>query len=214
MCIRDSTKYNASAEETLNLVVPSSAQPLAPEFQRLATDMEKGIGGVANLAQAQENAGQQDLTLLNQSTNWDARLPALGALAAQQAQTTGIDQQALYAMSVSYTHLYPFGSTSYQAGDTVADAGLKRYRYIGKERDQETGLYYCRTRYYACWIARWISADPKGIDGGIDLYEYGKGNPVAVSYTHLDVYKRQVRDRKSTRLNSSHVRTSRMPSSA
>ena len=31
-----------------------------------------------------------------------------------------------------------------------------------------------------------------------------------VSYTHLDVYK----DRKSTRLNSSHVRTSRMPSSA
>jgi hypothetical protein len=92
------TKYNASAEETLNLVVPSSAQPLAPEFQRLATDMEKGIGGVANLAQAQENAGQQDLTLLNQSTNWDARLPALGALAAQQAQTTGIDQQALYAM--------------------------------------------------------------------------------------------------------------------
>ena len=39
-----------------------------------------------------------------------------------------------------------------------------------------------------------------------------------VSYTHLDVYKRQLecrgQDRKSTRLNSSHVRTSRMPSSA
>ena len=82
---------------------------------------------------------------------------------------------------ITYEEYYPFGSTSYQAGDTVADAGLKRYRYIGKERDQETGLYYCRTRYYACWIARWISADPKGIDGGIDLYEYGKGNPVVLS---------------------------------
>lgn len=92
------TIYDAAAQETLNLVVPSSVQPLAPEFQRLASDMNQSIGGVDNLAKAQENAGQQDLTLLNQTTNWDARLTALAALAAQNASVIGIDQETLYAM--------------------------------------------------------------------------------------------------------------------
>ena len=92
------TIYDAAAQETLNLVVPSSAQPLASEFQRLASDMNQSIGGVDNLAKAQENAGQQDLTLLNQTTNWDARLTALAALSAQNASVIGIDQEALYAM--------------------------------------------------------------------------------------------------------------------
>ena len=92
------TKYDAAAQETLNLVVPSSVQPLTPEFHRLASDMNQAIGGVGSLAQAKENAGQQDLTLVNQTTNWDARLAAFGALSAQHAATVGIDQEALYAM--------------------------------------------------------------------------------------------------------------------
>ncbi len=92
------TKFNAAELETLNLVVPAKVKPLAPEFQRFASDMSQSIGGVANLAEAQENAGRQDLTLLNQSTNWDARLAALGALSAQHTVTTGINQEGLYAM--------------------------------------------------------------------------------------------------------------------
>ena len=92
------TKYNATKLETLNLAVPSKVKPLAPEYQRLASDMIQHIGGIANLAMAQENAGRQDLTLLNQSTNWDARVAALGAQSAQHARTTGLNQEALYAM--------------------------------------------------------------------------------------------------------------------
>jgi len=92
------TKFNATTLETLNLVVPAKVKPLTPEFQRFASDMNHSIGGVTNLAQSQENAGRQDLTLLNQSTNWDARLAALGALSAQHTATTGINQEGLYAM--------------------------------------------------------------------------------------------------------------------
>jgi hypothetical protein len=92
------TKFNSQTSETLNLVVPSSVQPLAPEFQRLSADMQKSIGGVANLAQAQENSTRQDFTLLNQSTNWDARLVALAASAAQQTAATGLGQDVLYAL--------------------------------------------------------------------------------------------------------------------
>ncbi len=92
------TKFNAQPLETLNLVVPATVQPLAPEFQRLATDMQKAVGGVANLGQAQEGTARKDLTLLNQSTNWDARLVALAATAAQQSITTALGQDVLYSL--------------------------------------------------------------------------------------------------------------------
>jgi hypothetical protein len=92
------TKYNAGAVEILNLIVPATLQPLASEFQRLSGDMQKSIGGIANLGLAQESSGRQDLTLLNQSTNWDARVVALAASAAQHAATTGLGQDVLYAL--------------------------------------------------------------------------------------------------------------------
>jgi peptidoglycan hydrolase-like protein with peptidoglycan-binding domain len=92
------TKFNAQSQEVLNLVVPASIQPLAAEFQRLSSDMEKSIGGVARLALAQEGSARQDLTLLNQSTSWDARLLALAATAATGAQTAGLGQDVLYAL--------------------------------------------------------------------------------------------------------------------
>ena len=40
----------------------------------------------------------------------------------------------------------------------------KRYRYTGKERDEENGLYYHGARYYAPWLGRWTSCDPAGLN--------------------------------------------------
>jgi hypothetical protein len=92
------TKFNAQRSETLNLVAPASIRPLAPEFQRIAADMQRSIGGINKLGQAQEGKTRQDFTLLNQSTNWDARLLALAASAAQQAPNTGLGHDTLYAL--------------------------------------------------------------------------------------------------------------------
>lgn len=61
---------------------------------------------------------------------------------------------------ISYEEYYPYGNTSYQAGRSMAEVSLKRYRYTGKERDEETGLYYYGARYYAPWLGRWTSCDP------------------------------------------------------
>lgn len=82
---------------------------------------------------------------------------------------------------ISYEEYYPYGSTSYQAGRSGAEVGLKRYRYTGKERDEETGLYYHGARYYASWLGRWTSCDPIGIGDGLNLYRYTSNNPI--SYT-------------------------------
>jgi len=81
------------------------------------------------------------------------------------------------AQIISYEEYTPYGSTSFQAvrGQTETP---KRYRYCGKERDEETGLNYHDARYYVAWLGRWLSADPIGIGDGLNLYVYCKNNPV------------------------------------
>ena len=81
---------------------------------------------------------------------------------------------------VSYEEYHPFGTTSFQAMDPNNDVPLKRYRYTGKERDEESGLYYHGARYYAPWLCRWVSADPTGIKVGLNLYRYCSNNPVSL----------------------------------
>ena len=79
---------------------------------------------------------------------------------------------------ISYEEYYAFGATSYQAVNSAIDVSSKRYRYIGKERDDETGFYYHGARYYAPWLARWTSCDPNGAVDGTNLYGYARNNPV------------------------------------
>jgi RHS repeat-associated protein len=80
------------------------------------------------------------------------------------------------ARIISYEEYYPYGSTSYQAARSRTETP-KRYRYTGKERDAESGLYYHGSRYYAPWLGRWMSADPAGLVDGTNQYKY-TGNPV------------------------------------
>ncbi|MCX9012795.1 MAG: hypothetical protein OIN66_16965 [Candidatus Methanoperedens sp.] len=82
---------------------------------------------------------------------------------------------------ISYEEYYPYGSTSYQAARSSVEVSTKRYRYTGKERDEETGLYYYGARYYAPWVGRWVSCDPAGDVDGKNLFLYAKGSPVTLT---------------------------------
>ncbi|KAI4145966.1 MAG: hypothetical protein L6R39_003627 [Caloplaca ligustica] len=82
------------------------------------------------------------------------------------------------ASIISYEEYTPYGSTSYQAMHTQTEVP-KRYRWTGKEKDTETGLYHNGLRYYMAGIARWTSADPQGLVDGLNLYAYAKANPIA-----------------------------------
>ena len=55
---------------------------------------------------------------------------------------------------------------------------MTRHRYTGKEWNEETGLAYHGTRYYALWLGRWTAADPIGIGDGVNLYGYVQNNPL------------------------------------
>jgi RHS repeat-associated protein len=89
--------------------------------------------------------------------------------------TLELDEDGLV---ISYEEYHPYGTTAYHAMASGVEVSAKRYRYTGKERDEETGLYYHGARYYAPWLGRWTSADPAGLVDGPDLYVYGRANPV------------------------------------
>jgi RHS repeat-associated protein len=84
------------------------------------------------------------------------------------------------AQVISYEEYYPYGSTSYQAGRSAAEVSLKRYRNIGKERDEETGFAYYGFRYYVRELGRWISTDPASLKDGLNLYCFTRANPVTL----------------------------------
>jgi len=90
--------------------------------------------------------------------------------------TLELDETALV---ISYEEYHPFGSTSYRSGRNNAETSLKRYRYVGKERDEETGLYYYGARYYAAWLARFVSVDPLKDDfPHLTPYQYASNDPI------------------------------------
>jgi RHS repeat-associated protein len=84
------------------------------------------------------------------------------------------------AQIISYEEYMPYGSTSYQAVRSQTETP-RRYRYTGKERDEESGFYYHGARYYTPWLGRWVSSDPAGFTDGANLYAFAHQNPVRYS---------------------------------
>src|SRR5262249_31547023 len=81
------------------------------------------------------------------------------------------------AQIISYEEYAPYGSSTYQAVRSQTQTP-KRYRFTGKERDEETGYSYHSARYYAPWLGRWTVADPAGLVDGSNLYRYARNNPI------------------------------------
>lgn len=93
---------------------------------------------------------------------------------------------------ISTEEFHPYGSTAFHSVRSGEEVPRKRYRYTGMERDEATGLQYHGARYYAPWLGRWVSADPKGLTDGVNGYEYCHGCPIR--YT----------DRKGTQADSTY----------
>ena len=52
------------------------------------------------------------------------------------------------------------------------------YLFTGRRLDEESGLYYCRARYYSVERGRFLQRDPLWYVDGMNLYEYVISNPI------------------------------------
>lgn len=77
---------------------------------------------------------------------------------------------------ISYEEYAPYGTSTYQCV-TSHVLTSKRYRFSGKERDDESGLNYHGLRYYAGWLGRWTRCDPAGLVDGSNVYAYVRNRP-------------------------------------
>ena len=79
---------------------------------------------------------------------------------------------------IAAKYLYdPFGNTLSMSGP-LADAN--RYRFSSKEWNDNAGLYYYLYRFYDPNLQRWPNRDPIGEEGGINLYEFVKDDPIDI----------------------------------
>ncbi len=71
----------------------------------------------------------------------------------------------------------PFGELLTARGDYAAE---NPYRFSTKYVDAETGLYYYGYRYYNSSTGRWLSRDPIGEEGGLNLYGFVGNAPIVL----------------------------------
>jgi RHS repeat-associated protein len=114
--------------------------------------------------------------------NYKAKALPFDALAWYQCDHLGTpqeltDQQGNMAWSAQYK---AWGQVTEQRSEWSRQHGVTNpIRFQGQYHDHETGLHYNRYRYYDPGVGRFISKDPIGYTGGLNLYFYGD-NPVGL----------------------------------
>ena len=63
---------------------------------------------------------------------------------------------------------------------TLAEGTPNPLRFHAREADPQTGLYYVRARWYDPELARFVSEDPLGLEGGLNPYVFAGNSPVNV----------------------------------
>ena len=87
--------------------------------------------------------------------------------------------------AIATLHSYSAYGTSGTIGSGGGPATVdSQFQYAGADYDPTDHLYYLRNRYLAPDLSRFISEDPAGLEGGINLYSYADGDPVF----YLDPY--------------------------
>jgi len=150
---------------------------------RYLPGLELHHDGAQRLRVTTSKAGLCHLRLLH----WDAGKPS--GVDNDQQRYSFDDPQGSSALELDQdasllTHegYYPYGGSAWWAGRSATEARYRTVRYSGKERDA-SGLYYYGHRYYAPWLAQWISADPGGTVDGLNLYAMVGNNPVSYGDT-------------------------------
>lgn len=84
--------------------------------------------------------------------------------------TTGVAQSLVY-------NAFGVVDSSHSSFGTLADTSRLRWKGLLYEGDS-TRLYYVRNRWYDPRAGRFLSEDPSGLQGGLNVYVYGGDDPI------------------------------------
>ena len=106
----------------------------------------------------------EELTNAQGQLVWQARYKTWGSTIAEEWEVKTLTGNAVHRLN---------------EGDSPkgADEQQQNLRFQGQYLDRETGLHYNTFRYYDADIGRFISPDPIGLEGGINLGSYSP-NPI------------------------------------
>ncbi|AZL74244.1 RHS repeat-associated core domain-containing protein [Pseudomonas oryziphila] len=80
---------------------------------------------------------------------------------------------------VWYAHYTAWGEVREERTERARLQGVSNpIRFQGQYQDPETALHYNRYRYYEPKMARYVSRDPIGMQGGMNVYSYANNAPV------------------------------------
>ncbi len=86
--------------------------------------------------------------------------------------------RALERMSYDGYGSPTFRDAEYSARDANESSVGNRDLFTGREWEPGLGLYNYRARFYAPEVGRFVSPDPIGVSGGLNLYAYCENSPV------------------------------------
>ena len=124
------------------------------------------------------NDGKYDVTLdplWNGDFEQKAKPFEKDEIAFYQCDHLGTPQELTgYEGKVAWSAQYKaWGEATEAISDAARKAGIRNpIRFQGQYLDDETGLHYNRYRYYDPKNARYVTADPVGLLGGLSAYQY------------------------------------------
>ena len=107
----------------------------------------------------------QELTNAQGQLVWQANYKTWGSTVSEEWEVKSLAGQQVHSLD---------------QGDipTQEDGKQQNLRFQGQYLDRETGLHYNTFRYYDADIGRFISPDPIGLSGGLNLHQYAP-NPIS-----------------------------------
>ena len=106
----------------------------------------------------------QELTNAQGQLVWQANYKTWGSTVSEEWEVKSLDNQPVHTLDQGDS---PKGEETRQ----------QNLRFQGQYLDRETGLHYNTFRYYDADIGRFVSPDPIGLEGGINLGSYSP-NPM------------------------------------
>ena len=72
----------------------------------------------------------------------------------------------------------PYGERTVESGAAIADASPFGFNGRWGVMTEPTGLVCMQARFYSPTLRRFLSEDPAGFSGGVNLYAFAAGNPI------------------------------------